>query len=72
LILHQFFAILNDVCVKENGAEVTTGRGKNQHLEVKKAGETRWGSHYRVIINTLSLFKSICGVLENVAEDGGT
>ncbi|XP_016172802.1 zinc finger MYM-type protein 1-like [Arachis ipaensis] len=37
---------------------------------LKRAGDTRWGSHYGTILRLISLFPSVVNVLEYVEEDG--
>ncbi|QHN87193.1 Zinc finger MYM-type protein [Arachis hypogaea] len=50
--------------------EISSGRGLNQEIAVKRAGDTRWGSHYGTILRLISLFPSVVNVLEYVEEDG--
>ncbi|KAI0526986.1 hypothetical protein KFK09_002582 [Dendrobium nobile] len=50
--------------------EVFTGRGLNQEISLKRAGDTRWGSHYESLIRLITMFSSIINVLEIVLEDG--
>nr|KYP44907.1 Zinc finger MYM-type protein 1 [Cajanus cajan] len=50
--------------------EISSGRGLNQETTIKKAGDTRWSSHYDTLLSLLSLFPSTIDVLEIVEEDG--
>ncbi|XP_029147089.1 uncharacterized protein [Arachis hypogaea] len=50
--------------------EISSGRGLNQEIALKRAGDTRWGSHYGTILRLISLFPSMVNVLEYVEEDG--
>ncbi|MCH82423.1 zinc finger MYM-type protein 1-like [Trifolium medium] len=50
--------------------EISSGRGLNQETTIKKAGETRWSSHYGTLLSITSLFSSMVEVLEMVEEDG--
>ncbi|XP_057720354.1 uncharacterized protein LOC130934845 [Arachis stenosperma] len=50
--------------------EISSGRGLNQETALKRAGDTRWGSHYGTILRLISLFPSVVNVLEYVEEDG--
>ncbi|XP_057760517.1 uncharacterized protein LOC130980889 [Arachis stenosperma] len=50
--------------------EIASGRGLNQEITLKRAGDTRWGSHYGTILRLISLFPSVVNVLEYVEEDG--
>ncbi|XP_016482013.2 uncharacterized protein LOC107802939 [Nicotiana tabacum] len=43
--------------------EVHTGSGLNQELGLQRAGDTRWGSHFKTVCNFISLFSSIVHVL---------
>ncbi|XP_025692021.1 uncharacterized protein [Arachis hypogaea] len=47
----------------------SSGRGLNQEIALKRAGDTRWGSHYGTILRLISLFPSVVNVLEYVEED---
>ena len=49
--------------------EIQTGKGLNQELSLKRAGDTRWGSHYKSLLNLVSLFSSVIEVLEFVSCD---
>ncbi|XP_016488240.2 uncharacterized protein LOC107808249 [Nicotiana tabacum] len=50
--------------------EVHTGSGLNQELGLQRAGDTRWGSHFKTLRNFISLFSSIVHVLGVLAIDG--
>ena len=50
--------------------EIATGRGMNQEITLQRAGDTRWGSHYGVIVNLLALFSSVVQLLEVIEKDG--
>ena len=39
----------------DNG-ELRSGRGLNQETSLKRAGDTRWGSHFGTIINLILMF----------------
>ncbi|XP_020979414.1 zinc finger MYM-type protein 1-like [Arachis ipaensis] len=53
----------------QNG-DVSSGRGLNQETTLKRAGDTRWGSHYGTILSLISIFSSVVEVLEVIEEDG--
>ncbi|XP_021828767.1 zinc finger MYM-type protein 1-like [Prunus avium] len=40
-----------------------TGRGLNQETSLKRAGNTRWNSHYGTMISIISMFPSMVNVL---------
>ncbi|KAL5730797.1 hypothetical protein ACHQM5_003589 [Ranunculus cassubicifolius] len=50
--------------------EISSGKGLNQEIGVKRAGDTRWSSHYGSLLNMIRLYPSILEVLEDIAEDG--
>ncbi|KAL0533854.1 hypothetical protein IC582_028125 [Cucumis melo] len=37
---------------------------------IKRLGDTRWGSHYITLVNCISMFSSICEILEIIIDDG--
>nr|XP_010909868.1 uncharacterized protein LOC105035860 [Elaeis guineensis] len=49
--------------------ELETGWGLNQQLDLKRAGDTHWGSHYKYLINFSAMFGSLIDVLDNIASD---
>ncbi|XP_049378401.1 uncharacterized protein LOC125843234 [Solanum stenotomum] len=49
--------------------ELKMGRGLNQELGLVKAGDTRWGSHYKSFGNFISSFDSIVDVLDTLVEN---
>jgi len=52
--------------------EPPIGRGLNQETNVKRVGDTRWGSHYGTLLNLVHMFSSVIDVLEIVTTDGST
>uniref|UniRef100_A0A2N9I441 DUF4371 domain-containing protein n=1 Tax=Fagus sylvatica TaxID=28930 RepID=A0A2N9I441_FAGSY len=50
--------------------ELKSGQGLNQETNLKRAGDTRWGSHYGTIINLILMFSASVQVLEIILEDG--
>lgn len=52
--------------------EIKSGKGLHQEYTVQRATDTRWGSHYKTLINVGILFSSIREVLQYVIEDGGS
>ncbi|XP_024976235.1 zinc finger MYM-type protein 1-like [Cynara cardunculus var. scolymus] len=50
--------------------EIETGIGKYQELSLIRAGDTRWGSHYKTILSLIALFLNVVKVLQYVEEDG--
>ncbi|KAI3702031.1 hypothetical protein L6452_27627 [Arctium lappa] len=50
--------------------EIETGRGLHQELSLIRAGDTRWGSHYKTMTSLLALFPNVIEVLQYVEEDG--
>ncbi|XP_039026246.1 uncharacterized protein LOC120159751 [Hibiscus syriacus] len=52
----------------ENG-EIVTGKGLNQELGLGRPGDTRWGSHYKLILNVIDLYSTIREVLDLIGND---
>ncbi|KAL3639795.1 hypothetical protein CASFOL_014763 [Castilleja foliolosa] len=46
--------------------ELVNGSGLNQELGLKRPGDTRWGSHYKTLLNVVKLFPTIVEVLEMI------
>ncbi|CAN6553287.1 unnamed protein product [Malus baccata var. baccata] len=46
-----------------------TGRCLNQETSLKRAGDTRWNSHYGTLISIISMFSSVVHVLQMVIDD---
>ena len=51
--------------------ELETGTGLNQELGLKRAGDTRWGSHFYSLMNMIVLFDSVIEVIDDIAQNGG-
>ena len=52
-----------------NLGELESGQGLNQETSLKRAGDTHWGSHYRIILNLILMFSSTVDVLEMIEND---
>ena len=50
--------------------EISTGRGLNQEMSLKRSGDTRWSSHYGVLVNLIHMFSFVIDVIETIIEDG--
>ena len=50
--------------------ELESGKGLNQIGTVKRAGETRWSSHFSSVCSLIKMFAATCSVLEDVTENG--
>lgn len=61
--------ILIQVCWAYIG-DIKSGTGQNQEVGMKRPCDTRWGSHYGSLLNILSIYSSICEVLEDISEVG--
>ena len=51
----------NDVC--------RNGQGLNQETNLKRPGDTCWGSYYGTILNLILLFSIVVDILEIIEED---
>ncbi|XP_021768819.1 uncharacterized protein LOC110733079 [Chenopodium quinoa] len=49
--------------------EIDSGRGANQTSTLKKAGDTRWGSHLYSIRSLMKMFDATVLVLEHISND---
>ncbi|KAM5582361.1 hypothetical protein ABKV19_002668 [Rosa sericea] len=49
--------------------ELSSGRGLNQEIEIKRSVDTRWSSHYGTLINFTAIFFPIIDVLDEIAFD---
>lgn len=52
--------------------EIESGSGLNQERGLSRPGDTRWGSHYKCLINIINLFPSIVEVLEWIGKHGSS
>ena len=62
----QFAKIKEDL---ENGVR-RSRQGLNQETNLKRPGDTCWGSYYGTIINLILMFSTVVDVLEIIEEDG--
>ncbi|XP_042452193.1 uncharacterized protein LOC122036840 [Zingiber officinale] len=62
----QFEKVIKGIC---NG-DIFIGQGMNQEMTLKRAGSTRWGSHYNTLLSLIHLYPSIIDVLLFVEEEG--
>ncbi|CAL2265735.1 unnamed protein product [Prunus armeniaca] len=53
-----------------DSGKLETGRGLNQGRSLKRAGATRWGSHFASITSLMSLFKETKILLLEISEHG--
>ncbi|KAL5187773.1 hypothetical protein HKD37_05G013386 [Glycine soja] len=49
--------------------QIETGSGLNQESYITKAGDTRWGSHFRTFTSLITIYGVIIEVLEEVGKD---
>ncbi|KAG9458270.1 hypothetical protein H6P81_002778 [Aristolochia fimbriata] len=52
--------------------ELESGRGLNQMTTLKRAGDTRWGSHLNSISSLIQMFNSVRSVLSDITIGGST
>ncbi|KAK9671818.1 hypothetical protein RND81_12G056500 [Saponaria officinalis] len=50
--------------------DLETGKGKNQIGTIKRAGDTRWGSHFGSLNSLLNMYNASCSVLQTVIKEG--
>jgi len=49
-----------------DSGEIETGSGLNQELSLVRAGDTRWGSHYKTLLRLVDLYSYVIEVLQYV------
>ena len=59
-----------DVIKAIGSGQISTGRGLNQDQTLQRAGDTRWGSHYRTLSSLVKLFPAVMSVLKYVEKEG--
>ncbi|XP_057248367.1 uncharacterized protein LOC104890039 [Beta vulgaris subsp. vulgaris] len=52
--------------------ELESGSGLNQELGLKRLRDTRWGSHYKSLLNIIHLFPTIVEVLVHIGKHGSS
>ncbi|KAL7154813.1 hypothetical protein ABFS83_03G028400 [Erythranthe nasuta] len=52
--------------------EISTGRGLNQETNLKRAGDTRWSSHYNTLLSLINMFGAVIDVLELIGGDASS
>ncbi|XP_027941243.1 zinc finger MYM-type protein 1-like [Vigna unguiculata] len=52
--------------------ELEKGKGANQIGTLKRAGDTRWSSHFSSICRLINMYDATCLVLEKITVDGST
>ncbi|XP_048423735.1 zinc finger MYM-type protein 1-like [Pyrus x bretschneideri] len=50
--------------------ELPSGQGLNQETCLKRASDTRWGSHYSTLVSLINMFSFVIEVLEMIVDDG--
>jgi hypothetical protein len=49
--------------------DIDTGKGLNQHMGLARPSQTRWSSHYKTVLNIISMYPVIHDVLISLRED---
>jgi hypothetical protein len=60
----------DDIQKAIGSGRIRTDTGLNQDQTLQRAGDTRWGSHYRTLSSIVNLFPSIISVLKYVEKEG--
>ena len=68
VILHEKPSAEVIEALKNN--EISTGRGLNQEMSLKRPRDTHWSSHYGALVNLIHMFSSVIDVIETIIEDG--
>ncbi|XP_028051255.1 uncharacterized protein LOC114255913 [Camellia sinensis] len=53
-----------------NTGVLSSGQGLNRETNLKRASDTRWGSHYSALVSLASMFSIVIDVLEMISADG--
>ncbi|XP_028126582.1 uncharacterized protein LOC114323236 [Camellia sinensis] len=53
-----------------NIRELSSGQDLNQETNLKRACDTRWGSHYGTLVSLASMFSTVIDVLDMILKDG--
>ena len=66
--------MLRDVRAQQNFealemGEIESGSGLNQEMGLSRPGDTRWGSHFRIICHILDMYPAILEVLVRIGKD---
>ena len=56
----------NEILKGLESGELSTGRGLNQEMGLKRAGDTRWSSHYYAMLNLIVLYTPVIVALESI------
>jgi hypothetical protein len=49
--------------------DIDTGKRLNQDMRLARPGQTQWGSHYKTVLNIISMYPAIHDVLISLVED---
>ncbi|CAH9140347.1 unnamed protein product [Cuscuta epithymum] len=60
---------LNFIVEALESGKISSGRGLNQESSLQRAGDTRWGSHYRSLVSLISMFSAVGDVLDVIHDD---
>ncbi|CAH9074444.1 unnamed protein product, partial [Cuscuta europaea] len=52
--------------------KISCGRGLHQESCLQRAGDTRWGSHYRSLVSLISMFSAVGDALDVINDDDVT
>ncbi|XP_028052398.1 zinc finger MYM-type protein 1-like [Camellia sinensis] len=58
------------VAQARNIGELSSRQGLNQETNRKRAGDTRWGSHYGTLVSLAGMLSTLIDVFEMISEDG--
>jgi hypothetical protein len=60
---------LQNILKANDSGDIHTRKGLNQEMGLVRPGETQWGSHYKTIVNIISMFLAIRDVLISLGKD---
>lgn len=63
-------AKLNEITLLLEIGELDTGKGQNQIGTLKRAGDTRWSSHFSSICSMINMYDATCVVIQEIMDNG--
>ncbi|PIA28631.1 hypothetical protein AQUCO_06800059v1 [Aquilegia coerulea] len=58
------------VFMQLKSGELSSGKGLNREIGLKRPSDTRWGSHYGTLVNFIVIFSSVVEVLDEQMREG--
>ncbi|PIA48741.1 hypothetical protein AQUCO_01400955v1 [Aquilegia coerulea] len=72
LALVHVAKILKRLLLFSPHGELSSGKGLNQEIALKRPSDTWWGSHYSTLVNFIVIFSSVVEVLDEMMEESSS